>query len=159
MKAEPTPQHEWLKQLVGEWSYRSECPAGPDGEALTAEGKEHVRMLGDLWMVGESTGLMPGGGSMTAVMTVGYDPEKERFVGTWVGSPMTAMFIYEGTLDESARELTLNTRGEDFNNPGTQTDYQDILVLTDSGRELRSRMRTNEGEWVDIMKAVYTRTG
>ena len=103
MKAEPTPQHEWLKQLVGEWSYRSECPAGPDGEALTAEGKEHVRMLGDLWMVGESTGLMPGGGSMTAVMTVGYDPEKERFVGTWVGSPMTAMFVYEGTLDEGAR--------------------------------------------------------
>ncbi len=158
MPAEPTTQHAWLKQLVGDWAYTSECPMGPDGEVLTADGNESVRMLGDLWMVGESTGLMPGGKPMTAIMTIGFDPEKQRFVGTWVGSPMASMFVYEGTLDEDARTLTLNTTGADCTDPGKQADYQDIIVLTDSGRELRSRMRTPDGEWMDIMRAVYTRT-
>lgn len=26
MKVEPQKEHEWLHQLVGEWTYESECP-------------------------------------------------------------------------------------------------------------------------------------
>lgn len=158
MQAQPTPEHEWLKQFIGEWTFKSECPPSPDGEVMKAEGKESVRMLGDLWALGETTGAMPGGGMMTAIITIGFDPEKKKFVGTWVGSPMASMFNYEGTLDDAKRVLTLNTTGAHCEDPTREADYQDVMEFLDDGtREMRSRMKNDDGEWVDIMKAVYTR--
>ena len=42
---------------------------------------------------------MPGGGTATTMMTLGDDPQKKRFVGTWVGSMMTYLSVYDGELD------------------------------------------------------------
>jgi Protein of unknown function (DUF1579) len=32
--------------------------------------------------------------------------DKKRFVGTWIGSMMTYMWVYDGELDRSERVLT-----------------------------------------------------
>ncbi len=72
----PAPEHTWLKQLVGEWTSEAACEKDPDGKPFNGKGRETVRTLGDLWIVGESTSDMPGGGTMTAVLTVGFDPAK-----------------------------------------------------------------------------------
>ena len=109
MMPDPTPEHEWLKQLVGEWTYENTCTMGPDPETMTTTGRESISMLGELWTIGEMEGDMPGAGTMKAIMTLGFDPAKGKFIGTWIGSPMTFMFIYEGSLDEARRTLTLDT--------------------------------------------------
>ena len=44
-------------------------------------------------------------------MTLGYDPVQKRFVGTFIGSMMTHMWIYNGTLDAAGKVLTLDTEG------------------------------------------------
>jgi hypothetical protein len=48
---------------------------------------------------------------MTAVWTVGYDPQKKKYVGTWVDSVTPYLWTYEGSLDASGRILTLETEG------------------------------------------------
>jgi hypothetical protein len=76
MMAEPQKEHEWLQKLVGEWTYESEATleAGKPPERFS--GTENVRSLGGLWILAEGQGEM---------MTLGYDKQKKRYVGTWVG--------------------------------------------------------------------------
>ncbi len=161
MKTDPSPEHAWLKRFEGVWAFTSRCPMGPEGEVAESQGEERVRMLGDLWLIGEAAGPMPDDGAIChSVMTIGYDPAKERFVGTWVGSPMTSMFVYEGTLDTTSNTLTLSTTGPDMMDPSKTAQYQDVVVwLDDNTRELRSRIQGADGGWTEIMSARYTRQG
>lgn len=99
MQAEPQKQHHWLQQLVGEWIYETEVAMGLDQPSEKATGTETVRSLGDLWILAEGQGEMPGCGEANTMMTLGYDPQKQRYVGTWVGSMMTYLWLYDGELD------------------------------------------------------------
>jgi len=157
MQTDPTPEHEWLKQLAGEWTFESECPAEPGKEPMKASGTESVRMLGELWAVCETTGDMPGAGPMTAYLTVGYDPARGAFVGNWYCSVMSSMFVYEGGLDGARKTLTLNTTGPDMTDPTKTATYRDIIELvSENERSFRSEMKT-PGGWVEIMRCTHRR--
>jgi hypothetical protein len=167
MMTPATPQHAWLQKFVGTWEYESTCQTGPNEPPLTLTGREVVRAIGDLWIVGESRGQMPPAPDaapgaplpeMTAIMTVGFDPAKNKFVGSWIGSPMAFMFHYEGTLEPDGKTLPLCTTGPDCITPGKSAEYQDVVVLvSDNERRLTSRMRTESGDWVEFMTATYRR--
>src|SRR5688500_5036596 len=102
---QPEEGHRWLKQLVGEWTFES----GAEGCGST--GTDGARMLGDLWLIGESEMAMPGGGTGHAIITIGYDSQRKRFVGSWVGTMMTNMWVYDGELDSNGRVLSLYSEG------------------------------------------------
>jgi len=158
MKVEPRPEHAWLQRIVGEWTFESECQMGPDQPAMKSSGTETVRGIGGLWVQGEGRGEMPGGGPATMIVTLGYDPRKERFVGTFVGSMMTHLWVYERSLDASGGVLTLDTEGPNFGPGGGMARYQDIVEIRDDDhRVLRSRMLGQDGEWRDFMTAHYRR--
>jgi hypothetical protein len=81
----PQNEHQWLQQLVGDWSYEVEATMGPDQPIETSTGTERVKSLDGFWVVAEGQGEMCGD-TATTIMTLGYDPQKQRYVGTWVGS-------------------------------------------------------------------------
>lgn len=158
MNPSPLPQHQWLSQLVGEWTFESECVSTPDKPGEKSKGKEKVKALGELWVVCEGEGEMPGGGIGRMIMTLGFDPRTGRFVGTWVGSMMTHLWIYDGELDESGQVLTLSAEGPDFAQEGKTARYRDVIELRkDGGRFLRSYMQDGQGEWQHFMTATYRR--
>ena len=82
---EPQAEHRWLQQLVGAWTLDGEATMELGQPPATFTGTERVRSLGDLWFLAEGEGEMPGGGTATTLMTLGYDPQKGRFVGTFIG--------------------------------------------------------------------------
>ena len=91
-----------------------------------------------------------------SIITLGYDPEKRRFVGTFVASIMTHLWPYEGALDGNV--LTLNSEGPSFSGDGSTVKYQDIIeAVNDDHWILRSRMPSEEGKWVQFMTAHYRR--
>ena len=152
----PTPQHEWLKKLVGEWT--SEMIAnGPPGEPpMTHKGKETVRALGDVWIVCEGSGDIPGGGEHRSIMSLGYDPDKKKYVGSFIASMMTYQWIYEGQVEGNA--LVLDTVGPSFTEEGKMAPYKDTITLvSDDERILTSQSRSADGKWVEFMKATYRR--
>src|SRR4029450_1377099 len=118
MKPEPQKEHQWLQKLVGEWTYDGEASMEPGKPPERFKGTESVRSLGGLWVLCEGHGEMPGGEPATTLMTLGYDPEKGRYVGTWVGSMMTHLWIYDGGLDAAGKVLTLGSRGPGFGGDG-----------------------------------------
>ncbi|MBK9118379.1 MAG: DUF1579 domain-containing protein [Phycisphaerales bacterium] len=159
MMVEPLKEHAWLQKFVGAWSYEGEAFMGPDQPRAKFTGRESVRSVGGLWIVAEGRGTMPGGGVGTALLTVGYDPQKERFVGSWVGSMMASMYVYEGRLDESGTVLTLEAEGPNCVDEGKTAKYRDIYEFKSADvRMLRSEMQGADGQWQEFVRAEYRRS-
>lgn len=161
MKIEPQKEHEWLQQLVGEWAYEGWGDPGPGQPALEFSGKEIVRPIGGLWILAEANGEMPGGGGpMTMLITLGYDPAGQRYTGTFVGSMMTHIWIYEGELDDTGRVLTLSTEGPSMKGDGSIAKFQDIIeIVSPERRVLRARVQGADGTWTQLMESQYRRIG
>jgi len=155
---EPQAEHKWLQRLVGEWTMEGECSMGPDQPTMKSTGTETVRPVGELWTMGEGRGHMPDGSPCQTFMTLGYDPVQKRFVGTFIGSMMTHMWIYNGSLDASGKVLTLDTEGPDFSGGTGMVKYQDIIEFkSDDHRVLSSRLQDKDGHWQQFMTANYRR--
>jgi len=158
-----TDEHRWLHQLVGEWTFEVDCP-GPDGTPPEKHtGTETVHKLGDAWVLLDGRGKMPasqGGGEAPTQMTLGYDPDKGHFVGTFIASMMTHLWWYQrGTLDAERRRLTLEAEGPAFD--GTQgkvANYRDVVeIVSADERLLHGNIQGEDGNWTCFMTARYRR--
>ena len=158
MQAEPQQEHHWLEKLVGEWTYETECSMGPDQPPGKFTGRDSVRSLGGLWVLCEGSGEMPGGGIATSLITLGYDPARKRYVGTFVASMMTYLWLYDGGLDATGKVLTLDAEGPSFTDPTKLDKYQDIIeIKSDDHWVLSSRLLGGDGQWHGFMTANYRR--
>lgn len=159
MMAKPQQEHDWLTQLVGEWTFEGECMMGPDEAPMKNKGTCSMRTIGGLWLLGEGKGEMPGGGMMTSLLTMGYDPQKQRYVGTFIVSMMTHLWSYEGTRDASGKVLTLDTQGPSMAGDGAMAAYQDIVTIESKDHwNLSSQIQGPDGQWMKFMSADYRRT-
>jgi hypothetical protein len=153
MNVELTPEHVWLQKLVGEWVQDN------DGAENGTNWVESVRSLNGTWVVAEGHGEMPeNGGPATTMMTLGYDLQKKRVVGTWIGSMMSNLWIYDGELDAEGKKLTLDSEGPSFTDDGTIGKYKDVIdFVSDDERTLTSLTQEADGSWKQFMVATYRR--
>lgn len=162
MTATPQREHKWLQKLIGEWTWEGECAMGPDQPPWKSTGTERVRGIGDMWVVGEGESDMPDGGRALNIMTLGYDPQKKHFIGTFIASVMTHLWVYErGELDEAERVLTLHAEGPSMSpdEKGKMAQYRDVIELkSDDHRTLTAFVRGEDGTWTQFMQAHYRRT-
>jgi hypothetical protein len=153
-------EHKWLQQLVGEWIWEHDTPPPEGGPSVKHVGTESVRSLGGLWVLLEGRSRMPDKKPAVTIMTLGFDPEKGRFVGTFVGSMMTYMWSYEGRLASDGKSLVLDTEGPSFPDTSKIVKYQDsVEIVSDDHRVLRSKYLADDGNWQEFMKADYRRVG
>jgi hypothetical protein len=153
---EPTAEHQWLQKLVGEWTSTGEMKMGE--EVMKSTGTETITAFGGFWTVGEMSGKMPGSDTESkSVITLGYDPLKGKYVGSFVSDMMNFLWVYEGTRDGNV--LTLDCEGPSFTGDGKLAKYQDIITIT-SDREytLTSRTLGDDGKWTPpFMTITFTR--
>jgi Protein of unknown function (DUF1579) len=159
MKApEPQKEHKWLQRIVGDWTCEGEASMGPGQPPMTWKATESVRALGEVWVVGEARSRMPEGDEHTNLMSLGFDTDKKRFVGTFISSMMTGLWVYNGSLDAGGSKLTLDTEGPHMADPSKTAPYKDIVEMkSDDERTLTSLMQVDDGSWVTFMTATYRR--
>ena len=151
--AKPQIEHEWLQKLVGQWSF--EMPGKEPGSKHV--GTEAIRSIGDLWIQAEGHGRMPDGQPTVTMLTLGYDPDKSKFVGTWLGSMMTYLWVYEGSLDGNV--LALDTTGPSFTKKGEMAKYREVIdIRTPDHRVFTSSFLDDGGKWRQLMTIDYRRT-
>jgi len=156
MKADVQKEHLWLSKLTGDWSFEGECVMAPGQAPAKTRGAYTGRSLGGLWTLIEGEGECPDGSTAKSIITLGYDPQKKRFVGSFIASMLTHLWPYEGTLQGNV--LTLDSEGPSFSGDGTMVKYQDIVeIVNDDHWILRSRMPGEDGKWVEFMTAHYRR--
>ena len=155
---EPQSEHKWLEKLIGEWTIEGEAAMEPGKPTEKYEGTLSVRSLGGLWILGECEGDMPCVGPATTLMTLGYNPQKNRFVGTFIGSMMTHLWIYDGVLDEGQRVLSLDTEGPCMTGEAKMAKFKDVIEFkNDDHWVMTSHMLGEDGNWNEFMTANYRR--
>jgi len=151
----PVAEHEWLQQLAGEWTSTMKGEAGPDWPGFEAKGTESIRSIGGFWIIAENHGDMMGM-PYTGVLTLGYDSEKKKYVGTWIDSMTSYMWTYEGTREGDT--LTLNTTGPNPENPGETIKFREsIQVKGKDHKVFTSTMQGEDGKWSTMMTIDYAR--
>lgn len=153
----PTREHQWLQRLVGAWEAEL---AADDAPQPSGPWHERGSSIGPLWIMLEGRGETPQGHEATTVMTLGYDARRQRFVGTWIGSMMDHLWVYDGELDPAGRILTLETDGPDMNDPSRTRRYRDVIELDGENRRvLRAEVQEPDGSWRQLMDIGFRRTG
>jgi hypothetical protein len=147
----PQKQHEWLTQLAGEWETEGELVVGPNQPVIQCKGKETVRTIGPFWILSENQNSIQEM-QMTGVLTVGFDPKKDKFVGTWIDSVSNFIWSYEGTLDEDGKKLTLLTEGPHPTDPNARANYREVIEVKDKDHKVfTSSLQTDDGQWMTFV--------
>ena len=161
MATQTQTQQEFLEQFVGDWNFEGAAcmPSGESSEKFG--GTETYRRLGEHWVIGEGTGDTPGGGEKSSsVFTLGYDTDKETFVGSFICTMMNSLWVYtSGSLSEDGKTLTLDNEGPNFiAKDGSTAKYRDVFSFeSPDHRTLTAFIQQPDGEWVQIMKSDYYR--
>lgn len=132
--------------MVGEWLFEAESIMGPDDRPGKLSGTESVRSLGGLWYVAEARTKAEDGKGATSILTIGYDPQRDAYVGTFVSSMMPYLWVYEGALDAPGKVLMLDTEGPDPAGDRAGVRYRDPIMFQDDDRRLTtSQMLGDDG--------------
>lgn len=145
----PAPQHEWLQQFVGEWESEVEIFMEPGKPPMKTKGAEHARMVGGFWLVSEGRNVeFP----YSFMLTLGYDPQRGKYVGTWADTMMPYLWRYEGTVDATGKILTLETEGPAPGSPDRHTKFREVTEFKSrEQRQFTSRMLGEDGQWHTIL--------
>jgi hypothetical protein len=155
---EPQPEHQWLQRLIGDWTYEHECVMGPDEPPMKSSGRQTTRALGGVWILTEIVWDAPDGNEVRSIIQLGYDPQKQRFLGSFISSCMTHFWPYCGTLDGEKKILTLDSEGPSFADEGATAKYQDIIeIISDDHHTMTSQYLAPDGQWVRFMTGQYRR--
>lgn len=124
---------------------------------MEAAGTDTVRAVGDNWVLAETKSTMMGS-PFTGILTLGYDAQKEQFIGTWIDSMGSHLWVYEGTLNDAGDTLTLTTTGPSMEGPDTTARYKEVITIKGPDqRTFSSSIELESGEWVTILTAEYRR--
>lgn len=158
MGTKPVAEHEWLKNLVGDWRTSAVMVMGPGGETMTSTGHEKVTSFGGLWAYGEGSSTMPGGMVSEYRNGLGYDVSFKEYRGFWIGAMSSHLWKQIGTLSPDGRTMTLDCQGPHMEKDGETANYRDVIELVDENtRTMTSYSQNDQGEWCEFMKVTFER--
>jgi len=153
----PQKEHELLQRFVGDWESQSEAMQGPDQPAMKCKGQMHTRALGKLWIVSDVENDVMGT-TMNAVLSLGYDPETKKYVGTWIDSVMNHMWHYHGCLEDDGKTLILEAEGPNMMEPGKTAKFRDVYIFKSPDQmETKAMMQQEDGTWTTFMTGTSKR--
>ncbi len=101
--------------------------AGPDAEPAVSTGTEvNTVMTGGLWVLSKFEGDF-GGMKFEGRGQFGFDPNKKRYIGSWIDSLSPTMSVLEGEYEPKTRTMTYVGDGI---GPDGQTKYTQKMVTT-----------------------------
>lgn len=153
----PTTEHDFFNDMIGEWTFEHSCNATADQPATPTSGKAVAKSYGGLWLIIECEGHAEPMGNWCSQFTLGYDPQKKCYHGTFVGSMMAHLWLYQGQVDESGKQLVLEVRGPKMAGEG-MANYRDIFEIVDRDHWiLRSQIQGDDGSWTEFMEGHHRR--
>jgi len=153
-----TAEHKGLEHEVGTWDADSKFWMAPGTEPMTGKAVETNKLLGTMWMLSEFKGEVMGM-PFSGHGQFGYDPQKKKYVGTWIDTMSPYLSVMEGTMDKSNKTLTMMSKGFD---PmlGKECVSKMVSTMIDHDHkkfQIFMPVEGKEGEWWKKMEVEYTR--
>jgi len=154
----PSKEHEALQGGVGTWDCVMKFKPGPDQPEMEAKGTETVVSLGGWWTVFDvKFPSMMMGMPWAGHGTVGYDPLKKKYIGTFIHSAGPYLHIGEGSMDASGKVLTMNWEGID-DHTGKPGKMREVFEMVDKDNMKMTMYSTGpDGKEMPHFTSTYTR--
>lgn len=150
----PMEEHKMLKMDEGKW--QATISMWNEQNKVTAKytAIETNEMIGELWSIGKLQGQIAGT-DFSGFATLGYDPVKKKYIGTWIDSTRPEITEMEGNYDSKTKTLVLFYTSLDQNgNPGKR---KNVMIYQDKKtRDFTMFIKQNE-KWVKSMTILYQR--
>jgi hypothetical protein len=153
----PGKQHDVLKQMEGTWDAVARFMTEPGKPMAESKGVETASMgLGGFWLMTEYKGEM-NGQPFTGRGSMGYDQQKQKYVGTWIDSMKSGLFLSEGIADEPGKVFTMIVQGY-CDMQGKAITMKQIMELKDKdSRKLTFLSPNPDGKDMTVGTIEYTR--
>jgi len=142
----PTPEHQLLQQFVGTFDTVTEFAIPGSDKPFLVPGRETCRLdMGGLWLVfdlesGEPPTNFRGHGLM------GFDTQKQKFVGVWVDPSTSALQLSEGDADATGKVITMRGTMPDYFQSGSPTVTRQVSRIVDADTKEFEVWRDAEGQ-------------
>ena len=151
----PGPEHAVLAADVGTWDAIVEVFPGPGAPAMKSSGVEVNTLVGGMWLVTEFKGEMMGM-PFEGRGLAGYDPNKKKYVGTWVDTMSTGFAAVESTYDASTKTISGVMEGPDMT--GKLMKMREIVQRTGANTRVFSMYAIGaDGKETLSMRISYTK--
>jgi hypothetical protein len=147
----PGPEHGHLKSSEGVWDTTIEAQGQP-----TSKGTSTMKMsLNGFWLLEEFT-CDWAGMKFQGRGTTGYDPNKKKFVATWVDNASPALMVTEGTFDPKTKTATMI--GDGYNEKNEKVKVRTLAVHKDANTVVFEMYQTPaSGKEAKVMTITYKR--
>lgn len=152
----PGPEHEILKKDQGTWDATVESWMAPGAPPTTSKGVE-TRTLGPggLWLLSEFKGDFMGT-PFQGHGVMGYDPNKKKYVGTWVDSMSSGLALTEAIYDPAKKTMTGWMEGPDMS--GKVSKMKEVTEYKDADTQVFTMYNVGaDGKEATAMKITYKR--
>jgi len=151
----PGPEHKILAMEAGTWDATVEMFM-PGAPPMTSKGTETNTMgCGGLCLISDFKGEF-GGMPFHGHGTSTWDPNKKKYVGTWIDSMSSGLSLSEGTYDAAAKKATSTMEGPDPT--GKIVKSKTVVEYKDDNTRVMSMFMTGpDGKEVPTMKISYTK--
>ena len=153
---QPTAEHERLADHAGTWTVDCEFYMDPSQPPMQVQGKDVAQMFGPFWLQSNFECEMFGA-PFRGNCLMGFDPDKQEYVSTWVDTMSPAFFLLKGRYDASGKVLEMTGRGMDCMTKA-ETDYRTREeVVGKDERVFEMFMKTADGSEVKMFTHHYRR--
>jgi hypothetical protein len=109
MMPQPTAEHAQLAEHAGKWSVACQFFMEPGKPPMETAATETVEMVGQFWTISKYESDFMGM-PFVGRATMGYEPNAQRWVSTWIDSCSPVLFSLTG----QKKGDTIEMRGEAF---------------------------------------------
>ena len=148
----PMAEHKRLLEGVGEWEGTLTMWV-PDQPEQQIAAREVIEPLGSYWTRSRFTCDFMGL-PFEGTGTTGYDPVKQRYVGTWVDSMTMELVVMEGEMSADGKTLVMRWTARD---PGTGQPGPQRSETVRTGDTTTSTFFHGEGQGTKSMQIVMKR--
>ena len=93
---QPTAEHKQLNDHVGNWKVACKFYMDPSQPPMETNATESVEKVGEFWTLSHYKCDMMGM-PFVGRATMGFDPNKKKWVSTWIDSMSPVLFVLTGT--------------------------------------------------------------
>lgn len=141
---QPTAEHELLASNVGVWNVECEFNMGPGQPPMKVNARETVERFGGFYTVSLFESEMFGA-PYKGRATVGYDPQKKKYVSTWIDSMSPSIFAFEGGYDAGRKKLEMHGEGPDCMG-GAMAQYRTTEERVNPNERIFEMFMTSPGQ-------------
>lgn len=150
--------HRWLGRFVGQWETTNKMMWAPGKDPEETKGHAEIAwQVKDRWLAWKSTWNMMGQ-PITTFGLHGYDNFKQKFVSVGYDDRTTALYRFEGNLDQTGKVLSLwGTVDEPMTGEHDKMSMYVLRVLDKDHFVQEIHDLTIGGDQTKVVEMLYTR--